>query len=449
MSEQNHANPQSERNKVLEIIGKIANKSAEGDYIYRGEPEHHKKVSSTLYRQLKKARVENPGDMVEIVQSIEVEAARDFSDKTDEFEILTELQHFGGKTNLLDFTTDPCIALFFACYGPDSLEKDGRVILQDRNGTVKDWIKEPRNPDPNSREYVQKSIFVRSPNGLVNPDKEVVIPKCLKRPILTFLEKECGISPEFVYHDIHGFITSQEIRWRVWKKYARGDTWQQKGDETDNPEEKREYYQKAADCFTEVIKRQPDNSGAYHNRGIVHFSNGETDLAIDDYTQAITVRPDFANAYYTRGLAYEIQDEFEAAIEDYSAAIILKPEFAEAYKHRGTVYCQKAEIDEALNDFNKAIELNPNDAEVHYDRGLAYLINEEFEKAFSDFNKAIELDSNDGKAYHRRGLAYFNSGEFEKAIADFDKALELDPDNVAGRQDRELALQNLQEQTQS
>ena len=64
MSEQNHANPQSERNKVLEIIGKIANKSAEGDYIYRGEPERHKKVSSTLYRQLKKARVENPGDMV-------------------------------------------------------------------------------------------------------------------------------------------------------------------------------------------------------------------------------------------------------------------------------------------------------------------------------------------------------------------------------------------------
>ena len=34
-----------------------------------------------------------------------------------DFEILTELQHYGGKTNLIDFTTDYLIALFFACDG--------------------------------------------------------------------------------------------------------------------------------------------------------------------------------------------------------------------------------------------------------------------------------------------------------------------------------------------
>ena len=34
---------------------------------------------------------------------------------SDELEILTELQHYGGTTNLIDFTTDYLIAIFFAC----------------------------------------------------------------------------------------------------------------------------------------------------------------------------------------------------------------------------------------------------------------------------------------------------------------------------------------------
>ena len=42
----------TELNRILEIIGKIAKISVDGDYIYRGEPECHEKVTSTLYRQL-------------------------------------------------------------------------------------------------------------------------------------------------------------------------------------------------------------------------------------------------------------------------------------------------------------------------------------------------------------------------------------------------------------
>ena len=47
---------------------------------------------------------------------------------TIDFEILTEIQHYEGKTNLIDFSTDYFIALFFACDG--SPDEDGRVILQ-------------------------------------------------------------------------------------------------------------------------------------------------------------------------------------------------------------------------------------------------------------------------------------------------------------------------------
>lgn len=52
------SNAQSDFSGVLEKIQEMVEKSADGDYIYRGEPEQHQehpyhgKVSSSLYRSL-------------------------------------------------------------------------------------------------------------------------------------------------------------------------------------------------------------------------------------------------------------------------------------------------------------------------------------------------------------------------------------------------------------
>ena len=45
---------QTELNRILEIIDKIVKKSADSDYIYRGEQECYEVVSSNLWRELNK-----------------------------------------------------------------------------------------------------------------------------------------------------------------------------------------------------------------------------------------------------------------------------------------------------------------------------------------------------------------------------------------------------------
>ena len=45
---------ETELNRILEIIGRIAETTAGGDYIYRGEPQHYEKVSSSLWRECRK-----------------------------------------------------------------------------------------------------------------------------------------------------------------------------------------------------------------------------------------------------------------------------------------------------------------------------------------------------------------------------------------------------------
>ena len=51
---ESQSNPKDDLNAVLEIIGKIAEKSESGNYLYRVEPEDYDRVSSSLWRECKK-----------------------------------------------------------------------------------------------------------------------------------------------------------------------------------------------------------------------------------------------------------------------------------------------------------------------------------------------------------------------------------------------------------
>ena len=162
MNTPDQSEPDNNLNAVFEKIQEIAAKSVDGDYIYRGEPKCYEtppycgKISSSLWREY--CLDEKLFD-IEIIQEQMLDAAKSYIHKKEDFEILTELQHYGGKTNLIDFTPDYLIALFFACDGhPD---KDGRVILLQQTEAIKDWIKEPQ--DPRHRVIAQKSVFVRPP----------------------------------------------------------------------------------------------------------------------------------------------------------------------------------------------------------------------------------------------------------------------------------------------
>ena len=241
----------SELEKVLEKINEIAEKSNTGDYIYRGEPECYDTVSSSLYREF--SDVKEFG-IVHAQKQI-LKEAKEYIQQTDDIDdkdktgFLTEIQHFGGKTNLIDFTEDYLIALFFACDG--SHTKDGRVILLKRKS--KNYkIRRPRRTI--NRVESQKSVFVESSDGFVIPDLEatVTIPWNLKFPILAYLEKQHRISIATIYNDLHGFI-----RRSAYTEFLKGLACQQKASKTKNGKEKLDHNKNAIKHYTEAIRLNP------------------------------------------------------------------------------------------------------------------------------------------------------------------------------------------------
>ena len=220
---------------IKQIINEIEEVSVDGDYIYRGESKCNKRVSSNLFRELDAINAKY-SDIKKIEAGIVAEA-KAYTDKTDDSEIRYDLQHYGGKTNLIDFTTDYNVAFFFACYG--SPTKCGRVIILQKTEKIEDMLRNPQTPEIRVRS--QKSVFVEPLKGYIEQKYEVIyIPKDLKLLILQHLQETLKpeISPKTIYNDIHGFIRSHNANWMAYRDFYSALTTQNKADEAKTLKEK-------------------------------------------------------------------------------------------------------------------------------------------------------------------------------------------------------------------
>ena len=324
--------------EVLEVITDLARKAAAGDYIFRGEPQCYPEVSSSLYRELPDAL----RGQVEAVQEVRLLEARQFTTEPDEFEILTELQHYGGKTNLIDFTTDYLIALFFACDGNPS--QDGRVLLLEKSAAIADCIYKPNRPV--NRAIAQKSRFVRPPQGFVEPDIVVVIPAQRKAPLLRYLRQGHGIAAETIYNDLHGYIRYAAIHQEASATFSAGQSCLDSAD-----------YSGAIEHFTQALALNPQLVEAYNSRGMAYSYVGDANLAIADFDQAVALDPDYAVGYFNRGFVYRLKGDWNLAILDFTSAINLNPDYAEAYGNRGDAWLHLGEWEQARADLITAQEL--------------------------------------------------------------------------------------------
>ncbi len=396
--------------QVLALLDELARETAIGEYLFRGEPRHYAKVSSGLFRHYES--LESMSFDIGVVQSEILEQAKRYTLEENDLEILAAIQHFGGRTNLIDFTSDLLIALFFACDGHPQV--DGRIILLRVSDDISDCIRRPRNPV--NRILAQKSIFVQPPKGYIEDGNMVVInvPHDIKASILRFLQTRHGISSHAIYNDLHGFIRFQDLHESSYAAFSAGMTHGSRGKQA-----------KAIESYTKALELNQQFAPAYNNRGTAYIDSKQYDLAIDDFDKAIEIDAKLSAAYFNRAIAYRHKGELERAMEDLDNAIVLDPGFAKAYSDRGNLHLDDGKYNRAMQDYNKALSLDPNEPKAYLNRGNAFLHLEEYEKAIDDYDYAITLAPNYAEAYCNRASAFVEMGEFSSAIEDCNKTLDL------------------------
>ena len=387
-------NPQEIINKIIEI-------TARQEYIFRGESRDYSEsggrhLTSNLYRQFCLPSKNGPPPIENEYFSI-LTVEKDIIDKAKEhlpygasnIDILTQLQHYGGKTALIDFTYNLHIALFFAC--EKNLSEDGKLFMfpsekfpekndievKKNNELIEqDILMMPTGKDP--RIIFQSSVFVHAHKGYIEETAKLeIISSKEKDDILTYLRKNFNIHADTIYNDMYGFIKNLENHSTAEIEFYRGIAWYDKKN-----------YKDAIESYDEVIKINPQSAVTYNNRGNAKKDSGDTTGASLDFDKAIKINPQYAEAYNNRGNAKfalgDTKEVFTEALLDYDKAIEINPQYADAYYNRGNVKLALGDKTGALLDFDKAIEINPQYAKAYCNRGIA--------KIHSGYKKGAEQD---------------------------------------------------------
>ena len=385
-----------------DLIAEICDTYGDGNFIFRGTTEifsgEPNGINSSLYRWAKKKKaITKRHKPPHIEKEIVEKARRLFPDQASNIEILTDLRHYLGRVNLIDFTRNLYVALFFACN--DDFDKDGEIIVLDKTqlteikiieyDKLKDGMIEPAKTQASQMRVVaQDSIFVYFVEGYIEKSnfENKKIPKELKKDILDFIRKFSNIAQDTIYNDLIGFIANEKNYDTTEGLFYQGNAKSFSGK-----------YEEAIEYYSKAIALNPQFANAYNNRGNAKYSLGENEEAIKDYNQAIELNPQHASAYNNRGIAKSSLGDDDEAIQDYDKAIELNPKFVEAYCNLGVSKSSLGKYEEAIKDYNKAIELDPQYAEAYYNRGLAKEQLGDKTGAKEDLEKAKELEEQQKK----------------------------------------------------
>lgn len=162
------------------------------EMFYRGQNDSNYSLEPSLYRN--KGHLKNEHHLY---KEIQVWSQKSFEGATGHLELLTMMQHYNLPTRLLDLTTSPLVALFFAVESQEMSKKDGEIVLFrtiDQNVNYFDSDTVTILSAIPTLTYVEKTeLLVASLNAVKNYLKEI-------KPILEMeekLDKEAGV-PDMV-----------------------------------------------------------------------------------------------------------------------------------------------------------------------------------------------------------------------------------------------------------
>jgi hypothetical protein len=109
--------------KVSRYNSTVIENDIKGTLLFRGQADIDFPMDASIFRN------DLIGRETTLINDLILQEPFEFGNQMTDFEQLVKMQHYGLPTRLLDVTTNPLIALYFACADKSCEDKDGEILI--------------------------------------------------------------------------------------------------------------------------------------------------------------------------------------------------------------------------------------------------------------------------------------------------------------------------------
>ncbi len=171
--------------------------------------------------------------------------------------------------------------------------------------------------------------------------------------------------------------------------------------------------QKAAEAYTELIKKRPDLARPRINLATVYMSEGQFPLAMVTLRELVQLFPDDPMGHLLLSYALQATKATAEARTELDTAIRLKPDYADAHFALGMAEEQNNEIEKAITAYRSAVQSNTRHVQARTALGLALTKQSKWDEAIAELSSAVRLSPGD-----RVPQAYLEKAIAEKSAAE-------------------------------
>lgn len=189
-------------------------------------------------------------------------------------------------------------------------------------------------------------------------------------------------------------------------------------------------YEKAVECFDELIKLDVGNYKAWGNKGIALSYLKKSEEAKRCFEEVVKIKPDSSTGWFNMGTWFRDSNDTEKAVECYNKAIAIDPGNSMAWEDKGVMLGRINKHQEALECFEKAIKVGSAKDVYWENKGIALEKLGKYEDSIVAFENALKLNPQNVEAWLGKAISLGRLGRNNDAVQCFDEVIKKSPSNV-------------------